>query len=390
MRETAELIAVCGGIALAALLLQPLSTRLRVPDSLLFLLGGVVLGTVPTVSGAVTGDVLNLVGTCALIVILAAGGLGSGMRAFRRVIAPVLVLGVGGTLLTFGVGALLAHELVGMDWPAALIVGAVLSPTDPAAVFSALAGQARRVGRIAHVLEGEAGLNDPIAIALAIAFVAAAVDGEAASVGHIAGVMAVEGVVGVLVGIAVAEALARILGPLRPTIASVPALTVLAGAFVTFGGTALLHGSGYVAVYIFGLVIADRVIPEREAVIALHSELAHLAEIAMFVLLGVVMTQVAYGDVLWPALATGALLLFVLRPLFALPTLAALGYTRGEALFGSIAGLRGAVPILLASLPLAAGLEAGEAILALTGVVVVLSLVVQGVPLGRIADRLFP
>jgi potassium/hydrogen antiporter len=387
LHDVAELVAICGAVVVAALLLQPLSTRFRIPDPLLFLAGGVALGAVPRIADAVDGDVLNVVGTLALIVILTSGGLGTGMRSLRRVLVPVLALGVGGTLVTFAVAAVVAHEVAGLPWSAALILGAVVAPNDPAAVFSALAGQASRLGRIAHVLEGEAGLNDPIAIALAIAFVDAAADG---AVLEIAGTTAVEGAVGVAGGIVAGVVLTRILGPLRPTIAAAPALTVLAGAFLTFGGTALLHGSGFVAVYLYGLVVADREFPERPQVAALHAELAHLGEVAMFVLLGVAMTQVPYDGVLFDGFVVGVLILVVLRPLIAYPTLTVLGYARNEALFGSIAGLRGAVPILLASLPLAAGLADGERILALTSVVVVLSLVTQGVPLGRIAGRLFP
>ena len=105
---------------------------------------------------AITGDILQIVGTVALVIILADGGLRCGFRAFRVVLAPVLALGVVGTLLSFAAIALLAHELTSLPWSAALIIGAVLAPTDPAAVFSALAGQSHRIGRIGRVLEGEA------------------------------------------------------------------------------------------------------------------------------------------------------------------------------------------------------------------------------------------
>ena len=387
-RDIAELIAVVGAIGLAALLLQPLAARLRLPDPLLFLALGVVIGGWSEAQIAITGDVLQIVGTVALVIILADGGLRCGFRAFRVVLAPVLALGVVGTLLSFAAIAVLAHELTSLPWSAALIIGAVLAPTDPAAVFSALAGQSHRIGRIGRVLEGEAGLNDPIAIALAVGLVDVAAKGETASVSDIALTMVREGVVGVAVGVVVALALTRVLGPLRPTISAAPALAILAGAAVSFGGAALLHGSGFVAVYLFALVAGDRDIPERPQVIALHSELAHLGEVGMFVLLGVAVTRVDLGDVVVDGLLLALAIMVVLRPLLTYPTLTLFGYSRAESLFGSLAGLRGAVPILLASLPIAAGLAEGNTILAITAVVVFASLLVQGVPLPRVAERL--
>jgi cell volume regulation protein A len=387
-RDIAELIAVVGAIGLAALLLQPLATRFRLPDPLLFLALGVVIGGWSEAQVAITGDVLQIVGTVALVIILADGGLRCGFRAFRAVLAPVLALGVVGTLLSFAAISVLAHELTSLPWSAALIVGAVLAPTDPAAVFSALAGQSHRIGRIGRVLEGEAGLNDPIAIALAVGLVDVAARGETASVGDIAVAMVREGVVGVAVGVVVALALTRVLGPLRPTIRAAPALAMLAGAAVAFGGAAMLHGSGFVAAYLFGLVAGDRDVPDRDEVIALHSELAHLGEVAMFVLLGVAVTTVDLGGVAVDGLLLALAIMVVLRPLLTYPTLQLFGYSRAESAFGSLAGLRGAVPILLASLPIAAGLAEGDTILALTAVVVFASLLVQGVPLPRVAERL--
>ncbi len=387
-RDIAELIAVVGAIGLAALLLQPFATRLRLPDPLLFLALGVAIGGWSEAQVAITGDVLQIVGTVALVIILADGGLRCGFRAFRRVLGPVLALGISGTLLSFAAIAILAHELTSLPWSAALIIGAVLAPTDPAAVFSALAGQAHRIGRIGRVLEGEAGLNDPIAIALAVGLVDVAVRGEQASVVDIGVAMVREGVVGVAVGVVVALALTRVLGPLRPTIRAAPALAILAGAAVSFGGATLLHGSGFVAVYLFGLVAGDREVPDRDEVIALHTELAHLGEVAMFVLLGVAVTKVDLGYAALDGLLLALAIMVVLRPVITYPTLTLFGYSRAEAAFGSLAGLRGAVPILLASLPLAAGLPEGETILALTAVVVFASLLVQGVPLPRVADRL--
>jgi len=386
--EIAQVIAAVGGVGLAVLLLQPFSARLRLPDPLLFLGLGILLAQWPSARDAVTADLVQVVGTVALIVILADGGLRCGYRAFRRVLAPVLTLGVGGTLLTFGAVAVLANTVAGLPWSEAFVLGAILAPTDPAAVFSALAGQSARIGRIGRVLEGEAGLNDPIAIALAAQFVAVAARGDEASVSDIAVTMVREAVVGVAVGVILALALTRVLGPLWPTIPAAPALAVLAGAALAFGLAVVLHGSGFVAAYLFGLIASDRTIPERDGVIALHSELAHLGEMAMFVLLGVAITGVDLGSAVADGVILALAIMVVIRPVLTFPTLRGFRYSRAEAVFGSLAGLRGAVPILLASLPLAVRLTDGTRILALTAVVVIASLVMQGIPLPRVADRL--
>ena len=299
---------------------------------------------------------------------------------------PVLTLGIGGTLVSFVAIAAIAHEVSDLDWPAALILGAVLAPTDPAAVFSALAGETARVGRIGRVLEGEAGLNDPIAIALAVEFIDA--EGKSASLSGIASTMVLESAVGVATGVVVALVLTRVLGPLRPTIHAAPALAIFAGASIAFGGAVLLHGSGFIAAYLFGLVAGDRDVPERDEVIALHSELAHLGEVAMFVLLGIAVTTVDLGSVALDGILIALAIMLVIRPVITYPTLTLFGYSRSESIFGSLAGLRGAVPILLASLPVAAGVPEGEKILALTAIVVFGSLIVQGIPLPRVAERL--
>src|SRR6478735_2684602 len=172
--EISQVIAAVGAIGLAVLLLQPIASRLRLPDPLLFLGLGVVLAQWSRVTDAVTADVVQVVGTVALIVIL-------------------------------------AHELTDLPWTYSLILGAVLAPTDPAAVFSALAGETARIGRIGRVLEGEAGLNDPIAIALAAQFVNVAIHGADASAVDVAGTMVREAVIGVGVGVLLALALTRVL-----------------------------------------------------------------------------------------------------------------------------------------------------------------------------------
>jgi cell volume regulation protein A len=304
----------------------------------------------------------------------------------------VLALGVVGTGATFALVAVAAHELVGLAWTPALLLGAVLSPTDPAAVFAAVSRAGAGRARIVPLLEGEAGFNDPVAIALTLALVAAAGsaggDIDALSVtGTTMRELAVGAVVGLLAGLLAA----RVLGPRRPEVAMAPPLAVLAGGFATFGLGSLAHGSGFVAVYLYGLVLGDDAdLPQADEVRAFGEQLGSLAEIAMFVLLGVALARVPLQGALVDAAVLTLVLVFLIRPLVAYPTLRAFRRSHGEALFATAGGLKGAVPILLAVLPLQAGLEDSSRIFALAGLVVLASLALQGPVVARLAPRLEP
>ena len=386
--ELALLLAVAGGAAVAALALEPLARRLGIPTPLAFLLAGLALGQMWDGSHAAAGpDTIAIFGTVALVIVLLQGGFNCGLEAVRRQIAPVLVLGIGGTAATFGLVAVAAHQFAGLDWTQSLLLGAVLSPTDPAAVFAAVSRAGAGGARIVRLLEAEAGFNDPVAIALTLALVSAAGSGHIGA-SSVAWTTARELVVGSAVGVLAGLLAARMLGPRWPTVAMAPPLAVLAGAFVTFGIGSLAHGSGFVAVYLFGLVLGDAAdLPQADAVRAFGEQLASLAEIAMFVLLGVALARVPLrGELVDAALLTLALV-FVIRPAVVYPVLLAFRRTRAEALFATAGGLKGAVPILLAALPLQAGLDGSTRIFALAGLVVLASLALQGPAVARLAPR---
>ena len=199
--------------------------------------------------------------------------------------------------------------------------------------------------KVVRLLEAEAGINDPVAIALAVALVGAA------GTGHIHASSIVwttvrEGTLGVAIGLAAGLLAARVLGPRWPTVTMVPPLAVLAGGFATFGLAALAHGSGFVAVYLFGLVLGDDVdLPEKDAVRAFGEQLASLAEISMFLLLGVALAQVPLRDSVVDALVMTIVVVLVVRPLLVYPALRALHRSRDDAIFATFGGLKGAVPI---------------------------------------------
>jgi cell volume regulation protein A len=384
--ELALLLAVAGGAAAAALALEPVARALGVPTPLAFLLGGLVLGELWDGShAAARPDGIAIFGTVALVIVLLQGGFACGLTAVRRQIAPVLALGVAGTAATFGLLALAAHELTGLNWTQSLLLGAVLSPTDPAAVFAAVSRAGAGAARVVRLLEAEAGFNDPVAIALTLALVSAAGSGHIAA-SSIAWTTARELVVGSVVGLLAGALAVRVLGPRRPALAMAPPLAVLAGAFATFGLGALAHGSGFVAVYLYGLVLGDDAdLPQADIVRSFGEQLASLAEIAMFVLLGVALAQVPLQGRLLEAAALTVALVVLIRPVCVYPLLRAFRWSHAEALFATAGGLKGAVPILLAALPLQAGLDGSQRIFALAGLVVLASLALQGPVVARLA-----
>jgi len=358
------------------------------PAPLAFLAVGAVLGVVWSPATAATrGSALTVLGSIALIVILLDGGLATGLAAVRRELGGVLAFGVVGTAATFALVAVAAHVAIDCDWPEALIIGAVLSPTDPAAVFSVLGDERGRLGRVVHLLEGEAGFNDPIAIALTAALVAGAT-GDGIHAPDVVGRMLLQGAVGVVAGLVVGLAAVRLLEPRPPTLRLTPTLTVLAGGFLAFGAAAAAHGSGFVAVYLFGLLVGDRVaLPERDLVLSFHDQLAGLAEIGMFALLGIALAHVGVRSGIAGGLALAAFLVVVVRPAIAVAGARPARLSGAETRFVAIAGLKGAVPILLAALPLQAGVADAPRILAIASVAVIVSLAVQGLLVARLARR---
>jgi cell volume regulation protein A len=385
----AALLAASAVILLAALALEPAARRLDVAVPLVFLGVGLALGALSgTARQEVDAGQLETAGTIALVLILVDGGLRTGIVALRRELAPVLALGIGGTLVTFSLVTLATHWVTGLGWTLSLIVGAALSPTDPAAVFSVLHGRSGGSLRVATVLEGEAGFNDPVAIALVIALIDAASKGHDPAVGEIAWTILREGFVGAIVGVVLAVVLERLLSSRGPSIPVAPALVVSLGAFLAFGVAGVAHGSGFLAAYLFGLVLGDRLQDGRATVGRLQDQLSSLAEVGMFVLLGVALMTIPLRGSLADAAVIAVLLVLVIRPIVAGPVLVASGFGRAGSIFGVWGGLKGAVPILLGSLPIARGLEGGERVFALVGLVVVFSLLAQGLTLGRLARRL--
>ena len=382
------LLVVAGGFSLALFSIQ-LTSRLPVPAPALFLLGAAVLSDIfPELREHLPIRTVERIAVVALVVILFNGGMHIGLRRFRAAATPIILLGTVGTFATAAVMAVAAKLLLDVDWTTAGIIGAALAPTDPAVTFSVL-GRREVVGRTGTILEGESGMNDPVGIALLIGMVELATHADAT-----AWVVVEEFVVEMGVGLVVRRGRGVAAPPDHPQ-GLAAERRALSAADTRRGRRDLrphlvAHGSGFLAVFVAGVVIGDARAPFKAEIERFHGVLASLAEIAVFVALGITLdvTEVVTSATLWEGLVLAVVLAFVARPLGIAPLLARTTLRRGEKLFLMWGGLKGAVPILLGALAVLSNVDEARRIYELIFVVVAFSVLVQGSTVPRAARRL--
>ncbi|PSK66630.1 K(+)/H(+) antiporter NhaP [Micromonospora sp. MH33] len=379
MAEFALFVAVLGTVAVLAVLSNRLADRLRLPAPALFLFAAAILSDLyPKLSQLPLYTVRHLV-EIALVLVLFSGGMSMGWRRLRSSLAPVAVVGVVGTLLTAGALAVVLRWLFGFDWLAALLVGTALSPTDPAAVFSVL-GRRTVVGRSGTVIEGESGANDPVGIALMVSLLAAGTAGGWSAVASGAAEFALQLVVGSTFGLAGGWLIRQLMRRVSLPDESLYPLQVLFAAGSVYGVATLSRGSGFLAVFLAGIVVGDAPAPFKREVRRFHGALASLGEILAFGLLGLVVSlRSMITENAWlTGLALAVLLTFVIRPLVVGGLLTAVRLRWGERIFIVWSGLKGAVPILLGTLILTTDLEQDLRLFDIIFAVVAFSIVVQG------------
>lgn len=360
------------------------SSRSGLPSLLIYLGIGVAIGQDGI--GVVFNDVglTQVIGYAALVVILAEGGLGTKWHEIKPALPAAAVLSTFGVAVSVGVTAAAAHYLAGVDWRQALIIGAVVSSTDAAAVFSVL----RNVplpGRLTGVLEAESGFNDAPVVILVVAFSAAGpVDHWYLLLGEIALELAIGAAVGLAIGLLGAYGLRHVALPAS----GLYPIAVMAIATVAYAGGALAHGSGFLAVYLASLILGNAKLPHWPATRGFAEGLGWIAQIGMFVLLGLLVTPHELGADIMPALVVGLVLTVVARPVSVFLSTAPFRTPWQEKVLLSWAGLRGAVPIVLATIPMVAEVPESRRIFNIVFVLVIVYTLVQGPTLPWLARHL--
>lgn len=371
-------VLVAALVGLAAVFSHRLSEWVRIPAPAIFLVTAAIASDLWPALGKLSVDAVQQIVTLALAVILFDGGMHIGWRRFRPAAAATVWIGVAGTLVTAGAVAFCAYALFGLDWRAALLVGTALAPTDPAVVFSVLGGR-EVAGRTGTLLEGESGANDPVGIALMTALLAAGGSGLGAA-GTVAVQFGLQMVVGIVVGVAGGGVLLWLMRRLSLPYEGLYPLRVLAGALAIYGAATAAKGSGFLAVFIAGILIGDEPAPFRGDIRRFHSALSSMAEIVAFILLGLTvrLADLADRNTWLVGLALAALLVFAIRPLLVGLLLWPIRLRLGERLFVLWTGLRGAVPILLGVFILSAEISDASRLYEIIFVVVAFSVIVQG------------
>ena len=366
-----------------------LADRIGIPSAgLLLVAAAIASDAVDRLASVLTFQDVQRIATLALVVILFEGGSKIGLRRFRRSAVPILTLGIVGTFATAALLAVAAHVLLDLSWTISSLIGAALAPTDPAVTFSVLAGKDVE-GRSGTILEGESGFNDPVGIALMIGMVELATTDEASKVAVLEEFLREMGI-GLAVGIAGALAIVGVIryAPLPDRTLYPIAMILAAGAI--YGAATVAHGSGFLAVFVAGILSGDVRFEARRAVREFNAVLGDLGELAAFVALGLTIDLALITDegLWWRGLVIAVLLGFVVRPLVVLPLIAPIRLSWGERGFIVWSGLKGAVPILLASLAVVSGTDYASEIYGIVFVVVLFSVLVQGTLVPTVASRL--
>ncbi|MFN8185935.1 MAG: cation:proton antiporter [Gaiellales bacterium] len=371
----------------AALALASALRHLHLPGPAAFLAVGVIAGIAGLdVTEKLSPLELEEIGVLALYGILFQGGLATGFAAWRRCARPIVLLGLPGTAATAGGLAAFGHFGLGFEWPLALLVGVALAPTDPAAVYATLRGGATR-SRARTILEGESGFNDPVGISLMVVAVAA-LGPEGASFGEGTVRLVEELGIGLAGGVAGAGAMILLLRATPKLEEGFQAFAVLVGAVIVGAGTASLHGSGFLAVYVAGLLLSDRWAAQDGRHHAVPESVAAAAEPILFGLLGAAFAPLVGTIDIWQGVVITLATVFLVRPLVATGCLLGSGLGRPERLLVSWGGLKGAVPLLLAAYPGLEALPETARTEALVLVATAASIVVQGATLRRVARRI--
>ncbi len=372
-----ELILVAGLLLAAGLALSLVADRVRVPSLVLFLGVGMLLGSDGL--GLVPFDDYELaqtIGIVALSLILFEGGLTAGLREIRPVLVPAVSLALLGTAVTATVTGLAATLLFDLSTLEGLLVGSILASTDGAAIF-ALLRQSTLRRRLARTLEGESGLNDPVAVVLVLGFIEV-LENPDAGVEDFLVLAASELAIGLAAGLLVGVLAVKALQTAKLSTGGLYPVASLATAALAFGLADALHGSGFLAVYLAGLALGSAPLPAQRTVTAFHQGMAWVAQLAMFFTLGLLVFPSDLGDVALRGTLLALIVLLVARPAAVWLSTLGMRFSTPEKAVLSWAGLRGAVPVVLATFPVLEGVPGSVEFFNLVFFAVLVSTVLQG------------
>jgi cell volume regulation protein A len=382
-----ELILVAGALLTGGLLASLLATRVRVPSLVVFVGLGMLIGSDGT--GWIEFDDYELartIGVIALALILFEGGLGSGLQEIRPVLASAISLALVGTIATAVVAGLAASWLFDLSMLEGLLVGSIVAATDAAAIFALLRGSTLR-RRVARTLEGESGLNDPVAVLLVIGFIDWI---QIPGYGFVdmLGLFAQELAIGLIIGAAVGWLGVQGFRRVRLATAGLYPVASLAVAALAYGLADSLGGSGFLAVYLAGLALGTAAIPAKRTVSAFHDGLAWVAQVAMFLTLGLLVFPTQLDEVALEGSVLALIAILIARPFGAVAATAAASFSARERLVLGWAGLRGAVPVVLATFPVIAGVPRSLEFFNIAFFAVLVSTLLQGSTFEALARRL--
>ena len=383
---TAVLLLIFGALIAFSVLFTRALDRIGVPVVLLFLVLG-MLGGSEGIGGILFEDyeLAFRLGTIALVLILFDGGLNTARSSIRRSLGPAGVLATLGVAASAGIVALAARAF-SLPWGEALLIGAIVSSTDAAAVFAVLRGGSVRVKEpVRSTLEVESCINDPMAVILTVTVVESLRTGTPPSVWMLVLIPAqliIGGAVGSLVGLAARWTLNRV----TLTTSGLYPVATLAVAFLAFGAATLAQGSGFLAVFAAAAVLGNGPLPYKSGLTRVHDAIAWFAQVSMFLMLGLLSFPSHLLAVSGTGLALGLVLAVLARPVAAAVCVLPFGWRGANVLYASWVGIRGAVPIILATIPIMAGISGAEHVFNIVFFIVVVSTIVPGasiVPLTR-------
>lgn len=331
-------------------------------------------------------ELARTLGTIALVLIIFEGGLTSGWREIRPVLGTAASLATAGTALTAVIAGFAAKLIFGLSTLEGMLVGAAIAATDSAAIFAVLR-RSTLEKRLARALEGESGMNDPVALLLVIGFIEW-IQQPGYGLADMAGLLVLKLGLGAVIGFVLGRLAVRALDAVRlPTDGIYPVATIAIAA-LAYGLAEVAHGSGLLATYLTALALGSANIPAKRSVVAFHEGLGWVAQIALFILLGLLVSPSSLDDVALKGLALSAALILLARPVAAFVATALAKLNARERLMLGWAGLRGATPIWLATFPVVAGVKESGVLFAIVFFVVVSSTLVQGASFEPLAARL--